>query len=115
MSRGGRRQGAGRKRGSKTGVKLPPVSAEIKHELRELAREHTGAALDALVRICKMGESEAARVSAANALLDSGYGKPLQQIESGGPGQFSRMSDEELDAFLADDDLTEAPAAKARH
>ena len=118
MSRGGKRQGAGRKKGSATTVRLPEVKAEIKHELRELAREHTGAALEALVRICKMGDSESARVSAANALLDRGYGKPLQQIESGGPGEFGRMSDEELDAFLAEGEPAKANGkgnGKAHH
>jgi hypothetical protein len=97
MAHGGKRPGAGRKKGS---VPLPYVPREIKKELRDRAREHADAALEALVKICKDGESESARVSAANALLDRGYGKPLQQIESGGPGDFARMSDEELLAII---------------
>ena len=36
------------------------------------------------------------RVAAANCLLDRGYGKPMQQVENGSPGDFSRMTDEEL-------------------
>lgn len=54
---------------------------EIKAELRELAREHCGAALDALVKVCTSGESETARVAAASALLDRGYGKPSQHVD----------------------------------
>jgi hypothetical protein len=45
-------------------------------EIRELARQHTAAALAALVEICQDGENESARVAAANAILDRGWGKP---------------------------------------
>jgi hypothetical protein len=50
----------------------------------------------------KRAGAEAARVSAACALLDRGYGKPTQQVETGSPGEFSRLSDEELDAQIAE-------------
>jgi hypothetical protein len=99
MSRGGRRDGAGRKKGSKVN-QLPQIAPEIKRELRVLAREHAETALEALIKVCKSSDSDSARVSAANAILDRGYGKPLQQIESGDPGDFSRMSNEELLAIL---------------
>ena len=49
-------------------------------EIRDLARQHTGTALNALVKIATAGKSESARVSAATALLDRGYGKPTQPI-----------------------------------
>jgi hypothetical protein len=55
-----------------------------------------------LAAICNEGQSEAARVSAACALLDRGYGKPTQQLETGEPGEFSRMTDEELEAYIAE-------------
>jgi hypothetical protein len=45
-------------------------------DLRELARQYTEDALEALVEICRNGENEGARVAAANALLDRGWGKP---------------------------------------
>jgi hypothetical protein len=45
-------------------------------EIRELARQHTTIALATLVEICRGGENESARVAAANALLDRGWGKP---------------------------------------
>jgi hypothetical protein len=119
MPRGGKREGAGRKKGSKgTGPRSSPViiaTAQQKRELRDAAREFTDDAMKTLAKICNEGESEAARISAANALLDRGYGKPVQQVETGSLGEFSRMSDEELDAFLADGELPEMSNGKARH
>ena len=101
MARGGKREGAGRKAG--TSAPRIPIPPEIKREMRELAREHAEAALETLIKICKMSDSDTARVSAANAILDRGYGKPLQQIESGAPGEFARMSLEELREFVYGD------------
>jgi hypothetical protein len=106
MARGGKREGAGRKKGSKdTRPRSSPViiaPAQEKRELREAARQFTDDALKTLAAICKEGQSEAARVSAACALLDRGYGRPTQQVETGSPGEFSRMTDEELDAQIAE-------------
>ena len=59
-------------------------------------------ALRTLAAICNEGQSETARISAACALLDRGYGKPTQQLETGSPGEFSRMTDEELEAHIAE-------------
>ena len=106
MARGGKREGAGRKKGSKdTRPRSSPViiaPAQEKRELREAARQFTDDALKTLAAICNEGQSEAARVSAASALLDRGFGKPTQQLETGLPGEFSRMTDEELDAYIAE-------------
>ena len=106
MARGGKREGAGRKKGSEDRrPRSSPViiaTAQQKRELREAAREFTDDALKTLAEICKEGQSESARVSAACALLDRGYGKPTQQVETGSPGEFSRMTDEELDAQIAE-------------
>ena len=66
-------------------------------EIRSLARAHTETALKALAGIMNQEDAPAAaRVSAAVALLDRGYGKPMQQVENGSPGDFSHMTDEEL-------------------
>jgi uncharacterized protein DUF5681 len=55
----------------------PKVVAEIK----ELARAHTGKAIETLVSIMDNPKAApAAGVSAANALLDRGYGKPPHHI-----------------------------------
>jgi hypothetical protein len=66
----------------------PKVVAEVK----ELARAHTGEAIETLVSIMtNIKSAPAARVSAANALLDRGYGKPPQHITGeGGPSYVIR-------------------------
>ena len=106
MPRGGKRAGAGRKKGSQDRrPRSSPIiiaKAQEKRELREAAREYTERALKTLAAICSEGQSEAARVSAACALLDRGYGKPTQQVETGSPGDFTGMSDAELDAQIAE-------------
>lgn len=82
MAHGGKRSGAGRPRGSVN---------KATDDIKALAREYTGEALEALVAVVRDGESEAARVSAANALLDRGYGKPSQVLSGdseGGPHRF---------------------------
>src|SRR6476620_14001 len=47
-------------------------------DIRSLARSHTSIAIKILAGIAKDGTNEAARVSAAVALLDRGWGKPPQ-------------------------------------
>jgi Family of unknown function (DUF5681) len=50
--------------------------------VREIARQHTTAAVATLVSVMKNPKSPAARVAAANAILDRGYGRPgLATIE----------------------------------
>src|SRR4051812_5813364 len=49
-------------------------------EIRDLARSHTETALATLVEICESGENESARVAAANAILDRGWGKAAVPI-----------------------------------
>lgn len=71
--RGGKRLGAGRPQGRRN-----KATAEQKLTLEDLARSYTETALNVLVQIAQDGQSEAARVSAANAILDRGYGKPRQ-------------------------------------
>jgi hypothetical protein len=56
----------------------PSGRPKVVGELRELARTHTELALATLVSVCESGETEGARVAAANAILDRGYGKPAQ-------------------------------------
>ena len=62
-------------------------------EVKELARAHTGEAIGTLVSIMTNPKyAPAARVSAANALLDRGYGKPPQHITGeGGPSYVVRL------------------------
>lgn len=73
--KGGPRPGSGRKPGKVTAT------------LREIAREHMEKAVEALLSVLSDPDSPAAaRVSAANSLLDRGYGKPSQPIDGDGEG-----------------------------
>ena len=76
MSRGGCREGAGRPAGSAN-----KSSPEQSQRLSELAKTYTEEALDTLVDVARNGRTDAARVSAANALLDRAYGKPVVNEE----------------------------------
>lgn len=75
-ARGGARKGAGRPRGSRSAATKEQIKT-----ISELAKDHAPAALKALVEIMTQGESETARINAANAILDRGYGKPPQSHE----------------------------------
>lgn len=56
-------------------------------EIRSLARSHTRTALRVLVGIMRSDEATpAARLSAANAILDRGWGKAAQPVEGGEGG-----------------------------
>ena len=46
----------------------------------EIAKVHTQDALDVVVKICKFGQSESAQLTAANMLLDRGYGRPVHGV-----------------------------------
>ena len=73
----------------------PAIIAEV----QDLARQHTADAMETLAAIMRDPKaSPAARVSAASAILDRGYGKPLQTIDR---PERSVMSDEELMAIAA--------------
>lgn len=72
MAQGGKRAGAGRPKGK---------VSQAKRDIAEMARDHGEAALRVLLHVATQGETEAARVSAANALLDRGYGKAPQALD----------------------------------
>jgi hypothetical protein len=56
-------------------------------EIRALARSHTRAAVKVLVGIMRSEDATATvRMSAANAILDRGWGKATQPLESGDDG-----------------------------
>jgi len=66
--------------------------AKTPTDIRSLARSHTEAAINCLVGIMNQPEApQAARVSAANSLLDRGWGKPAQPVtgEDEGPIQLT--------------------------
>ena len=80
MARGGKRAGAGRPKGA-----VASATIEQKGTLSELARSHTETAVNVLVSVARGSDSDAARVSAASAILDRGYGKAPQSMELSGP------------------------------
>ncbi len=56
-------------------------------EIRSLARSHTRTAINILVGIMRSADATpAARVSAANAILDRGWGKAAQPPDNGEGG-----------------------------
>jgi hypothetical protein len=56
-------------------------------EIRSLARSHTRTAINVLVGIMRSDDATpAARVSAANAILDRGWGKSAQPLDHGDDG-----------------------------
>jgi hypothetical protein len=69
--------------------------AKTPTDIRSLARGHTEGALATLASIMHSDEAPpAARVAAANSLLDRGWGKPTQIVqgdEDGGPIQITWM------------------------
>jgi len=71
MARGGKRPGAGRPSGSEN-----RDTAAARAALSALLDVHVKTAIAALAHIAANGQSEAARVSAACAVLDRVYGRP---------------------------------------
>jgi hypothetical protein len=71
-------------------------------DIQELARQQSPDAINTLADIMRNEHSPpAARVVAANALLDRGYGKPTQPIsQTLAKVDPSSMSDEELAAIV---------------
>lgn len=71
----------------------PKENAEVK----ALAREHTETAIQTLVHYCKQRKDAGAAVRAAQELLNRGWGKPVQPIDTTPDGElakfFSALSD----------------------
>jgi HEAT repeat protein len=81
-------------------------------DVQALAREHTPEAVQTLANIMRDVEAApAARVAAANAILDRGYGKPLQQISA----EVSQRYVAELPEVCEDGDDWERQYAPKRH
>jgi hypothetical protein len=78
-TQGGARPGAGRPKGSRDAA-----TKAANQTIADLAKTYAPDALMALVQIMRGGDSEAARVSAANAIMDRAYGKPMQAVEMSG-------------------------------
>jgi len=86
---------AGRKPGTpKTGGRQKGTPNKATAALRDIARQYTEEAVEALVGILRDGETDAAKVAAAKEILDRGYGKATTVIagdEDGGPVKITEI------------------------
>lgn len=106
-------------REKQTGKRTPPRSAwspgqsgnpggrpKVAAEVRDLAREHAGKAIKRLVALmCSKNQPVALR--AAEAVLDRGYGRPLQAVQLPEDPQekprrldLSTLTDEEMNEYV---------------
>lgn len=80
----------------------PSGRPKVCQEAQELARQHGPDAIRRLASLMEKGESDHVRLNAAVALLDRGYGKPAQTVNSNVTRTDVRqLSDEELASALA--------------
>ena len=102
MPRGGRRPGAGAKKGA---PRRKPISGALARDFRPLAlraRDFTGKALQTLVgTLDDPVATAAAKVSAAIAVLDRGWGKPTERHEHVSLNAVAELSDDELRNAIA--------------
>ncbi len=79
---------------------LASPRTRVLREVEILARMHTTLAVDTLAEVCSDPSApSAARVSAANSLLDRAWGKPKAVMAEDTTGDV--MSDEDLDRQIA--------------
>lgn len=76
--------GGGSKPGVRRGGRKKGALNKSTKDIKALAQKHTPAALKTLVDVMGKSESDAARVAAANSLLDRAYGRPAQAVELSG-------------------------------
>ncbi len=75
-------------------------AARIIADVKALAKAESETAIRTLVDVMKDAKAPpAARVGAANSILDRGWGKPQQTVEAN-VNVYDRMSDEELRAIV---------------
>lgn len=84
----------------------PGGRPKVVGEVQTLARQSTAEAVETLRDIMRDKKAPpAARVTAANSILDRGYGRPSQTINSGGRDTpLEQLSDAELNAIAAGPD-----------
>ena len=69
-------------KGQKTGGRKRGSLNKKTIEAQAIARGYGKLAMDTLVKLCRDGTSDSIRLGASLALLDRGYGKPAQFIET---------------------------------
>ena len=76
------------------------------HRVAELARSYTVEAIDTLVELMRDGKDERVRGTAAQALLDRGWGKAKVEVVAGAEGSYLdvlRVVNEQLQLKRSDD------------
>lgn len=58
----------------------PSGRPKDEYKVAELARSYTSEAIDTLVELMRHGKDERVRGTAAQAMLDRGWGKPKQEL-----------------------------------
>ena len=74
----------------------PGGRPKVLREVTELAREKGPEAIETLADIMANSTSTSARIAAACAILDSGYGKPSQTVHTSVARPLTALTDEEL-------------------
>jgi len=111
--RGGKRPNAGRKpKNQKSTSALPEIDLAAAlntpppDDIESAAQTHSRDAIASLVKQLVHGKSETAKVNAANAILDRGYGKP--SVDVGGLSQLSLFGGIRPTAAVSDEIRVEA-------
>lgn len=87
VAKSSKTSGRGAKPGERRGGRQKGTPNKATASIRDIAQKYTADAVNALVEIVKdKRQPAAARVSAANGLLDRAYGKPTQSIDLGSEG-----------------------------
>lgn len=72
---GGCRSGAGRPLGAAN-----KATTESKARLSDIAKNLSEEALEVLAEVMRNGQTDSAKIAAATAILDRGYGKPTKEV-----------------------------------
>jgi hypothetical protein len=82
--------------GRKTGGRQKGTPNKATADVKAAAQKYTTEAVETLALIMRKGESEQARVTAADKLLDRGHGKATQAVEHSGSLTLSQLIQQSL-------------------
>ena len=69
--------------------------------LKHYFKAYTLEAIEKVATIMRMPGDPKLALAAAALILDRGWGRPVQQMEVGGPGDFAELNDEQLEEFIS--------------
>ena len=98
-------------KGKKTGGRRRGSGNKVAHPVKELAQKHGAGAIETLRELMTdEGQPGAVRVSAANSILDRGYGKPPQSVlDAGEPLEFPSIKVQFVNPARNFDDVGDIP------